>query len=147
VASSSATCSSETSVDFQRTPWRYNPEDSITHNYLCLNLKSYDSNSISVPYRDNGVRTRSPNCRMLLAAKSILSNSHTFRLQNNAVKVIRIGESTCDILRQFFINVYKGITTLSPRHQLILISGNNTAQHCCQYQNPVHKFPPTASSA
>jgi hypothetical protein len=34
-------CSSETSVDFQRTTRRYIPEDSTLHNYRCENLKSY----------------------------------------------------------------------------------------------------------
>jgi hypothetical protein len=34
-------CSSETSVDIQRTTWRYIPEASTLHNYLCENLKSY----------------------------------------------------------------------------------------------------------
>jgi hypothetical protein len=29
----------ETSVDFQRTTWRYNPEDSIVHNRCCENFK------------------------------------------------------------------------------------------------------------
>jgi hypothetical protein len=33
------TCSSETSVDFQRTTWYYIPEDIILHNHLCENLK------------------------------------------------------------------------------------------------------------
>jgi hypothetical protein len=36
-----AICSSETSVDFQWTTWRYIPEDSIIHNHRCENLKSY----------------------------------------------------------------------------------------------------------
>jgi hypothetical protein len=37
-----ATCSSETSTDFQRTTRRYIPEDSITlQNHRCENLKSY----------------------------------------------------------------------------------------------------------
>jgi hypothetical protein len=36
-----ATCSSETSVDFQRTTQRYNPEDKTLHNHRCENLKSY----------------------------------------------------------------------------------------------------------
>jgi hypothetical protein len=34
-------CSSETSVDFQRTTRSYIPEDSILHNHRCENLKSY----------------------------------------------------------------------------------------------------------
>jgi hypothetical protein len=33
--------SSETSVDFQRTTWRYIPEGINLHNYRCENLKSY----------------------------------------------------------------------------------------------------------
>jgi hypothetical protein len=36
-----ATCSSEKSVDFQRTAWWYVAEDKTLHNYLCENLKSY----------------------------------------------------------------------------------------------------------
>jgi hypothetical protein len=36
-----ATCSSETSVDIQRTTRRYIPEDSTLNNHRCENLKSY----------------------------------------------------------------------------------------------------------
>jgi hypothetical protein len=36
-----ATCSPETSVDFQRTTRRYIPEDRTLHNHRCENLKSY----------------------------------------------------------------------------------------------------------
>jgi hypothetical protein len=36
-----AICSSETSVDTQRTTWRYIPEDGILHNHCCENLKSF----------------------------------------------------------------------------------------------------------
>jgi hypothetical protein len=36
-----AICSSETSVDFQRTTRRYIPEDSNIYNHRCENLKSY----------------------------------------------------------------------------------------------------------
>jgi hypothetical protein len=35
-----ATCSSEMSVSFQRTTWRYIPEDRILHNHQCENLRS-----------------------------------------------------------------------------------------------------------
>jgi hypothetical protein len=35
------TCSSETSVDTQRTTRRYIPEDGTLHNHRCENLKSY----------------------------------------------------------------------------------------------------------
>jgi hypothetical protein len=35
------TCFSETSVDFQRTTWRYNPEDRSLHNQRSENLRSY----------------------------------------------------------------------------------------------------------
>jgi hypothetical protein len=35
-----ATCSSETSVDFQRTIWRYIVEDRTLHNHCCENFKS-----------------------------------------------------------------------------------------------------------
>jgi hypothetical protein len=34
-------CSSETSVDAQRTTWRYIPEVDTLHNIRCENLKSY----------------------------------------------------------------------------------------------------------
>jgi hypothetical protein len=34
-----ATCSSETSADFQLTTWRYIPEHEILHNHRCENLK------------------------------------------------------------------------------------------------------------
>jgi hypothetical protein len=37
-----AMCSSETSVDFQRTARHYIPEDSALHNHRCENLKSYN---------------------------------------------------------------------------------------------------------
>jgi hypothetical protein len=36
-----ATCSSEMLVHFQRTTWRYVPEDRTLHNHGCKNLKSY----------------------------------------------------------------------------------------------------------
>jgi hypothetical protein len=36
-----AKCSSETSVDIQRTTRRYIPEDGTLHNHRCENLKSY----------------------------------------------------------------------------------------------------------
>jgi hypothetical protein len=36
-----AICSSETSVDFQRTTGRYIPEDSALRNHRCENPKSY----------------------------------------------------------------------------------------------------------
>jgi hypothetical protein len=38
---SPVTCSSETSVDFQRTTWRYSPENRTLHNHRCENLKFY----------------------------------------------------------------------------------------------------------
>jgi hypothetical protein len=37
-----ATCSSETSVNFQRTTRRYISEDSTLHNHRCENLKSFN---------------------------------------------------------------------------------------------------------
>jgi hypothetical protein len=36
-----AVCSSETSVETQRTTRRRIPEDDILHYYRCVNLKSY----------------------------------------------------------------------------------------------------------
>jgi hypothetical protein len=41
VKASGKQISSETSVDFQRTTWRYVPEDITLHNQNCENLKSY----------------------------------------------------------------------------------------------------------
>jgi hypothetical protein len=38
-----ATCSSKTSVDFQRTTWHYIPQDRTLHNHHYENLKSYIS--------------------------------------------------------------------------------------------------------
>jgi hypothetical protein len=38
-----AMCSSETSVDIQRTARRYIPEVDTLHNHRCENLKSYIS--------------------------------------------------------------------------------------------------------
>jgi hypothetical protein len=35
-------CSSETSIEFRRTVWRYNPEDGTLHNRRCENLRSYN---------------------------------------------------------------------------------------------------------
>jgi hypothetical protein len=36
-----ATCSSETSIDFQQSSRRYIPEERNHHNHRCENLKSY----------------------------------------------------------------------------------------------------------
>jgi hypothetical protein len=36
-----ATCSSETSADFQRTTHRYIPEDRTLRSHSCENLRSY----------------------------------------------------------------------------------------------------------
>jgi hypothetical protein len=41
-----AICSSETSVDTQRTTRRYIPEDGTLHNHRCENLESYSVCSI-----------------------------------------------------------------------------------------------------
>jgi hypothetical protein len=41
-----AVCSSETTVDFQRTERRYVPEDSTLHKHRCENLKSHNSWSL-----------------------------------------------------------------------------------------------------
>jgi hypothetical protein len=41
-----ATCSSETSDDFQRPAKRYIPEDTTVHNHRCENLKSYRRNGV-----------------------------------------------------------------------------------------------------
>jgi hypothetical protein len=40
--------SSETSVDFQRTTRRYNPEKSTLYNHRCENLKSYKSKNVPI---------------------------------------------------------------------------------------------------
>jgi hypothetical protein len=41
-----ATCSSETSVETQRTTRRHIPEDDTPHNHGCENLKSYNNISL-----------------------------------------------------------------------------------------------------
>jgi hypothetical protein len=41
-------CSSETSVNFQRTTQRYIPEDRTLRNQCCENLKSYKLSEVSV---------------------------------------------------------------------------------------------------
>jgi hypothetical protein len=41
-----AICSSETSVDFQQTTWRYIPEDNTLDNHRCENLRSYIVNEV-----------------------------------------------------------------------------------------------------
>jgi hypothetical protein len=43
-----ATCSSEESVDIQRTTRRYIPEDKTLHNHRCEDLKSYNIVLVSV---------------------------------------------------------------------------------------------------
>jgi hypothetical protein len=45
-----AICSSETSVDSQRTSWRYIPDDGILHNRRCENLISYLSSCLTSFY-------------------------------------------------------------------------------------------------
>jgi hypothetical protein len=73
-----ATCSSETSADFQRTAWNYMSEDKTFHNHRSENLKSYMNllyrnstlkNSINFAYiycdvtaesRNSGARDRRP---------------------------------------------------------------------------------------
>jgi hypothetical protein len=55
-----ATCSSETSVDFQRTIWRYIPKDRTLYNHRCENLKSYVTVTwfkLVQPYRNPTVWT------------------------------------------------------------------------------------------
>jgi hypothetical protein len=48
-----ATCSSETSFDFQWTKRRYIPEDRIIHNLRCQNLKPYGDNTVHRKKRSN----------------------------------------------------------------------------------------------
>jgi hypothetical protein len=45
-----ASCSSETSVDFRRTIWRYIPEGRTLHNRRCENLKSYKVSGLLTLY-------------------------------------------------------------------------------------------------
>jgi hypothetical protein len=45
-ARASSTCSSETSVDFQRVTRRYIPQDRTLHNHRCENLESYTKNKL-----------------------------------------------------------------------------------------------------
>jgi hypothetical protein len=49
-----AMCSSETSVNIQRTTRHYIPEDGTLHNHCCENLKSYMEyiSSLSISYRN-----------------------------------------------------------------------------------------------
>jgi hypothetical protein len=58
-----ATRSSETSVDFYRTTWRYIPEDRTLHNYICetlnptnIYIKVLQPSNFDI--RDNGTRPR-----------------------------------------------------------------------------------------
>jgi hypothetical protein len=54
-----ATCSYETSVDFQRTIWRYIPDDRTLRNHQCENLKSYKTVSfVSLSQHQVKVTTR-----------------------------------------------------------------------------------------
>jgi hypothetical protein len=46
-----AMCSSETSVETQRTTRRYIPEYSTLHNDRCKNLKSYATNGVFWKFR------------------------------------------------------------------------------------------------
>jgi hypothetical protein len=43
-----ATCSSETSVNFERSTRRYIPKDRTFHNHLCANLKSYMAPTVCI---------------------------------------------------------------------------------------------------
>jgi hypothetical protein len=45
-----ATCSSETSVDFQRSTFQFTPEYRTLHNHHCNNIKSYNPKEIFVEY-------------------------------------------------------------------------------------------------
>jgi hypothetical protein len=55
-----ATCSYETSVDFQRTTRRYIPEDGTLHNHRCENLKSYELFSSLASKTSHGFSPRRP---------------------------------------------------------------------------------------
>jgi hypothetical protein len=52
-----ATCSSEASVDFQRTTRLYIPEDLTLHNHRCENLKSYTGLQIIFIVEDGVYKT------------------------------------------------------------------------------------------
>jgi hypothetical protein len=58
-------CSSETSIDFQRTARRYSPQDSALHNHRCENLKSYMHCGCPQPLY--------PNASIMPSAKGIAS--------------------------------------------------------------------------
>jgi hypothetical protein len=74
-----AICSSETSIDFQRTTRRYIPEDSTLHNHYCKNLKSYMTLCVSYEVGTellffSSVFSQSMRC--FPSSKSILQVSH-----------------------------------------------------------------------
>jgi hypothetical protein len=51
-----ATCSSETSADFQWTTWGYTPEDRTLHNHRCENLISYiPTLEVSEAFKTQGI--------------------------------------------------------------------------------------------
>jgi hypothetical protein len=52
-----AICSSETSVETQRTTWRYIPEDGTLHNHRCENLRDYDTGYVTYNSIGSGLRT------------------------------------------------------------------------------------------
>jgi hypothetical protein len=56
-------CSSETSVDFQRTTQRYIPKDSTLHKHRSENLKSYTTLSENLPV---DLRTICPTVQALI---------------------------------------------------------------------------------
>jgi hypothetical protein len=53
-----AICSSETSVDSQRTTRRYISEDGTLHNHRCDNLRSYDFKYVSKQQTDWSMETK-----------------------------------------------------------------------------------------
>jgi hypothetical protein len=68
-----ATCSSETSVDFQRTTWSYFPEDRSLHNHRREKLKSYlPALEISEEFQTQGIRAKTdrPYCIQLIWSKT-----------------------------------------------------------------------------
>jgi hypothetical protein len=69
-----AICSSETSVDFQRTTRRDIPEDCTLHNPLCQDLKSY---SLELRYTFRTKVWRSINVDLDKRRKYTLNNMRT----------------------------------------------------------------------
>jgi hypothetical protein len=81
-----ATCSSETSVHFQRTTRRYIPEDRTLHNYRCENLKSY--NTVTVFEQSPHSRADHKPCHLYYYFKSFMSFEHHYETRGGSRKFL-----------------------------------------------------------